>query len=90
MQEEFELTFLVKEIPDAVWNSPNREILDIYIPEKGRHPYLRIRKSGDKYEITKKQPVDLSDSSHQTENTIPLSKKNLKIWKKYQEKELEK
>lgn len=34
---------------------------------------MRIRKSGNKYEITKKQPVQGTDSSHQLETTIPLT-----------------
>lgn len=73
MQEEFELTYLIKEIPDGVFSSPSKEILDIYLPSTSKHPILRLRKSGDKYEITKKQPVSATDSSHQTENTIPLT-----------------
>lgn len=73
MQEEFELTYLIKEIPAGVFSSPNKEILDIYLPSTSEHPILRLRKSGDKYEMTKKQPVSGTDSSHQTENTIPLT-----------------
>lgn len=75
MQEEFELTFLAKELPEGFsQNLPSKEILDIYIPKGVEHAILRIRKNGDSYEITKKQPVSGTDSSHQTENTIPLSK----------------
>lgn len=73
MQEEFELTYLIKELPAGVLQSPSKEILDIYLPNTSEHPILRIRKSGDKYEITKKQPVSGTDSSHQIENTIPLT-----------------
>lgn len=73
MQEEFELTYLVKELPADVPASPCKEILDIYLPRASEHPILRLRKSGDKYEMTKKQPVSGTDSSHQTENTIPLT-----------------
>ncbi len=50
------------------------EIFDIYIPRAEPHPILRIRKKGDKYEITKKEPVAGRDSSRQSELTIPLSK----------------
>lgn len=49
-------------------------MVDIYIPELSEHPTLRIRKSGEKYEITKKQPVYGNDSSHQLETTITLTK----------------
>ncbi len=73
MQDEFELTYLIKEIPAGVYRSPMNEILDIYIPAGPDHAILRIRKSGEKYEITKKQPVQDNDFSHQTENTIPLT-----------------
>ncbi len=73
MQDEFELTYLVKEVPAGVFASPNKEILDIYIPATADHAILRIRKSGDKYEITKKVPAHGTDSSHQIENTIPLT-----------------
>ncbi len=73
MQDEFELTYLVKEVPAGVFTSPNKEILDIYIPASADHAILRIRKSGNKYEITKKVPAHGTDSSHQIENTIPLT-----------------
>jgi len=43
MEEEFEVTYLVKEIPEGL------------------------------FEITKKLPVTGTDSSHQIENTIPLT-----------------
>ena len=70
---ELERTFLAKYIPEGVWNSPKKEILDLYIPASTGHPILRIRKKGDKYEMTKKQPVNGTDSSHQSEDTIILS-----------------
>ena len=74
MHDEFELTYLIKELPLGVKDSPHKEILDIYIPAHAEHTILRIRKSGDTYEITKKQPAHGIDSSHQIENTIPLSR----------------
>lgn len=73
MQDEFELTYLVKELPVGVLGSSAKEILDIYLPATADHAILRIRKSGDKYEITKKVPAVGTDSSHQIENTIPLT-----------------
>ena len=73
--EEFELTYLAKkEIVSKLTGTPFKEILDIYIPVSSKHPTLRIRKSGDKYEITKKEPIKDGDSSHQLETTIPLTK----------------
>jgi CYTH domain-containing protein len=74
MQEEFELTYLIKRLPDGFSTSlPSKEILDIYIPKSSEHAVLRLRKRGDAYEMTKKLPVVGKDSSHQTENTIPLT-----------------
>lgn len=76
MTEEFELTFLIKEIPKnfSLEETPSKEILDIYLPTVSNHAILRIRKQGEIFEITKKTPVSGTDSSHQNENTIPLSK----------------
>ncbi|MDO8664196.1 MAG: hypothetical protein Q7K44_01445 [Candidatus Liptonbacteria bacterium] len=71
--EEIELTYLVKELPTGVKNSPHKEILDIYIPNAAGHATLRIRKAGRKYEITKKEPIHKADSSHQLESSISLT-----------------
>ena len=55
---EIEKTYLLKYIPVDIKLLPYKEILDIYIPSNEKHPHLRIRKNGDKYEITKKYPID--------------------------------
>lgn len=74
MQEEFELTYLARTLPLGFSTSgESKEILDIYIPKSSEHAVLRIRKQGEKYEITKKTIVSGTDSSHMQENTIPLS-----------------
>jgi CYTH domain-containing protein len=72
--EEIERTYLPKTLPDGIENAPRREILDIYIPATAEHPTLRIRSAGEKYEITKKEPIYEKDSSRHLETTIPLSK----------------
>jgi CYTH domain-containing protein len=75
MQEEFELTYLVKRLPEGfTLPHESKEILDVYIPASAEHAILRIRKRGEKYEITKKVPAHGTDSSHQIETTIPLTK----------------
>jgi CYTH domain-containing protein len=74
MQDEFELTYLIKDVPAGLKDCPSKEILDIYLPAASDHAQLRVRMRGDKYEITKKQPAHGTDSSHQIENTIPLTK----------------
>lgn len=71
--EEFELTYLVKMLPAEVKSAPCQDILDIYIPAVAEHPTLRIRQNGQKWEITKKEPIHGQDSSHQLETTIPLT-----------------
>ena len=72
--EEFELTYLPKkEILSKLEGVSFKEMLDIYLPSTSKHPTLRIRKSGNKYEMTKKEPIKEGDSSHQLETTIPLT-----------------
>ena len=70
--KELERTFLVKLIPDDLHMNKSKEIIDIYIPASSEHPVLRIRKYGNKYEMTKKQPVN-GDASEQEEQTIKLT-----------------
>jgi CYTH domain-containing protein len=72
--EELELTFLAKELPSGLKRSPKKEMLDIYLPSTSKHPTLRVRKCGDRLEITKKEPIDKGDRSRQLETTIPLRK----------------
>ncbi len=70
--EELELTYLAKDLPAGLAQAQKKEMLDIYIPAASDHPNLRIRKNGDKYEITKKEPIVKGDASRQFETTIPL------------------
>lgn len=76
---ELEKTYLIKYLPDGFANSPFKEIRDIYIPKEIEHPILRIRKHGDKYEITKKQPIQGLDSSEQYEDTISLTEEEFLV-----------
>ncbi|MDP3882041.1 MAG: hypothetical protein Q8Q31_04165 [Nanoarchaeota archaeon] len=70
---ELEKTYLAKQIPAGLKECKNKEIIDIYIPKESKHPILRIRKNGDKYEMTKKEPDPHGDASKQTEHTIFLT-----------------
>lgn len=74
MQDEFELTYLIKYLPED-FGEPHesKEILDIYIPASSEHALLRLRKRGEVCEMTKKVLAHGIDSSHQIEHTIPLS-----------------
>lgn len=74
MEIELEKTFLLKQIPSGLENCQSVEVFDIYIPQSAPHPVLRIRKKGDIYEMTKKEPLIGTDSSEQGEQTISLSK----------------
>ncbi len=73
---ELELTFLAKTLPREIEGQIPDQMIDIMFPETGvRHPNLRLRKRGQRYEITKKHPVDEGDASAHLESTIPLTKK---------------
>lgn len=70
---ELELTYLAKCLPEGLAETKTKEILDIYLPVASEHPVLRIRKNGEKYEITNKQPAKGSDNSEMIEQTIVLT-----------------
>jgi CYTH domain-containing protein len=72
---ELERTFLAKNIPSELMDCKYKEIIDIYIPKEDIHPKLRIRKNGDKFELTKKQPIDNNDNSKLNEETIILNER---------------
>jgi CYTH domain-containing protein len=68
---ELEKTYLAKFIPSKLENG--KEMIDIYIPDGIHHAPIRIRKNGNKYYITKKQPAKENDHSVLIEQTIELS-----------------
>ena len=72
-QDEFERTFLVRQLPAGLTDARSKEIYDIYIPHNVPHCKLRLRKSGEVHEMTKKELASQGDSSHLVEYTIPLS-----------------
>src|SRR3989344_3705931 len=69
---ELEKTYLAKYLPQGLTESKCKEVIDIYIPPSSQHPTLRIRKNGDKYEMTKKEPITEGDASRMLEQTIIL------------------
>lgn len=71
---ELEKTYLLKYFPEDIKEEQSIEIFDTYIPKSADHSILRIRKKGEIYEITKKQPINSNDSSEQQEHTISLSR----------------
>lgn len=70
---ELEKTYLAKYIPEDIASCKSKEIIDIYIPRASEHPQIRLRKNGDRFEITKKSPVKEGDASCQQEQTISLT-----------------
>lgn len=71
---EIESTYLAKSIPEGLHKCKKKEVFDVYFPKEERHPSTRIRKNGNKYEITKKKRVDENDASIQEEATLKLTK----------------
>lgn len=70
---ELEKTYLVKELPKKIEEFEHKEIFDIYIPKSSRHAEIRIRRNGNRHEITKK--IHLNDDFNEfKEYTIPISK----------------
>jgi CYTH domain-containing protein len=73
---ELEKTYLAKYLPEDIAKCEATEINDTYIgyiQNKNTHPKMRIRKKGDRYEITKKTQIDASDASAQEEQTMTLN-----------------
>jgi len=97
---ELENTYLLKELPKGFledikkWTNKvikwSKEIIDIYIPYDSKHPKIRLRKNGDKYELTKKTPTTEWNASIQKEETIVLSKKEFQTFSKIEWKKVEK
>ncbi len=88
---ELEITYLAKLLPeDFLEKSTSKKIIDIYLPKSSEHPKLRIRQSGDKYEITKKEILDPNDASKQLENTIGISEAEFKALETIESKKIEK
>lgn len=79
---ELERTYLAKKLPDNLREVENKEIIDVYLPKDSKHPVLRLRKNGDRYEMTKKAPVKGNDSSKQLEQTIVLDRAEFEALRK--------
>jgi len=75
---EIEKTYLLKTMPSELDKYPSKEIIDIYFPKDNPHPAMRIRKNGNKYEITHKHTAIEGDASHLIEQTIILTEEEFK------------
>ncbi len=87
---ELEKTYLAKYLPKDLEKFPSKEIIDIYIPKEDDHPKIRVRKNGNKFEITKKQPIKDGDASAQKEQTIILNQKEFESLNKLEGKRVRK
>lgn len=83
---ELERTFLAKYLPDLD-GCEKVKIKDIYVPASNRHPVIRIRKKGNNYMVTKKEPEE-EDVSEQNEYSIPLTEEEFRAFKEVDGKEL--
>ncbi|MBU0625623.1 hypothetical protein KKF05_04745 [Patescibacteria group bacterium] len=70
---ELEKTYLAKQLPEGLDLSQGTEIEDTYIPVEVEHPKMRLRRTGDKYVLTKKIRLDEADASKQEELNVELS-----------------
>lgn len=87
---ELEKTYLAKSLPVDLEEHEFKEVIDIYIPKDHKHPSLRIRKNGDKYEAMKKEPVQEGDALIQREQTIILREDEFDALKEIDGKKLRK
>lgn len=86
---ELEKTYLAKYLPERLKDCKYKEIIDIYYPKDVQHPKLRLRKSGTKFELTKKEPVD-GDVSKLKEQTIILTEEEFNTLKQLDGKKVHK
>jgi CYTH domain-containing protein len=87
---ELERTYLIKKIPENLKNCRFKEIIDVYFPKSSIHPKIRLRKNGDKFELTKKEPVNDDDLSELKEQTIIFTEKEFNELNKLEGKRIRK
>ena len=97
---ELESTYLIKNLPQDFihdyknWTSNvliwSKEIIDMYLPKESDHPKIRLRKNWEKYELTKKEPVNQWDASMQKEQTIILTQSEFELFASLEWKKVEK
>lgn len=87
---ELELTYLAKSLPANLADCEHKEMIDLYIENGTDHADLRVRKSGDKYELTRKTPVTEGDASAQTETTITLNEAEFESFASVRARKVEK
>ena len=73
MAKELERRFLINAVPEEVRQIVPTVVADCYWPVESGHCQLRMRRVGNRFEMTKKLPVSCNDLSIMEEHTIPLS-----------------
>lgn len=86
---EYEKTYLCSEVPEQLITGQGVRMVDVYFPESSDHPKLRLRQKGERFEITKKTPVD-GDPSRQQEDTITLTKEEFQALSTASSRKIEK
>src|SRR4051794_20472040 len=72
---EIELTYLARFIPDEIASLMPDIMEDVYYPDiAGQHAILRLRRRGDRFEITKKVPLSDGQGKQHMETTIELTR----------------
>ena len=69
---ERESTYLLREFPIWIENCTTKETIDHYLPADSVHPLLRVRKQGNKLELTKKIRDENDDDWVLQEYNTPL------------------
>ena len=87
---ELERTYLAKYLPENISQASHKQITDLYIPSDREQAKLRVRKSEDNYEITKKVLVNKNDASVQIEYTIPLDREEYQVFSHIPARRIEK
>lgn len=87
---ELENTYLAKRLPAGLKDCPFKEIIDVYIPKLSDHPKIRLRKNGDKFELTKKEPLVSGDASRQEEQTLILTEPEFQAFNELEGKRIRK
>jgi len=87
---ELELTYLAKSLPSDLTQLPSKKIIDLYVDNGTEHFDLRIRKNGEKFELTRKTPVEEGDASAQTEITIPINEAEFESFLPVKSRKIEK
>lgn len=90
-EQELELTYLARKMPQEANDVEPVKMLDVYVPEDPLvHSRLRLRQKGSKYEITKKMPVEGEDASVHNESTIEIDQNEFETLAPSSKKRIEK